>query len=428
MANRQVSDGFTTPEKYTENVAPSTPAAVTIGSRIRRSRRTKKMSQATLAGLVERSESWMRGVEAGRINLDKYSVIDRLADVLDVDVTWLLGQPFGISQDPGHQAVPALRMALRRTGLGLSGHPGLRTVTPMPLLTDLRADVDRITRRRQAANLFEVMRELPGLAESLNTAAFTVSGTEREMVDGLIIETSHVARTVLNQLGFHDLAWTAVENATVAAARLGDPLLRACSAWERCGVLLHTDAPDEVFPIAEAALTDMEALMGAPTPRALSLWGALHLRCAVASARRHDAASAWAHLSEAEAAAARIGVDRNDFQTVFGPTNCHIHAAEIAVALDQPDIALERHSAINLALLRSKERHTRHRIEIARACGRMRHDSAAVDQLNRAIRLAPQYVYNHPSVRDLIDELGHRAQPSAVDAGLGAIQRALRRA
>ncbi|WSJ20046.1 helix-turn-helix domain-containing protein [Nocardia sp. NBC_01327] len=397
-----------------------------IGARIRRSRRTKRMSQAALAGLVERSESWMRGVEAGRINLDKYSVIDRLADVLEVDVAWLLGQPFGFSPDPGHHAVPALRMSLRRTSLGLSGHPGLRPMTPPPLLTDLRADVDRITRRRQAANLFEVMRELPELVESLNTAAFIASGHGRDVVDGLIVETSHVAPTVLNQLGYHDLAWTAVENGATAAARLGDPLLRACSAWERCGVLLHTDTADEVFPIAEAALTELQEVMGMPTPQAISLWGALHLRCAVAAARRHDATSAWAHLAEAEAAAARLGVDRNDFQTVFGPTNCHIHAVEIAVALDQPDIALRRHSEIDLAGLTSKERHTRHRIEVARACGRLKRDSAAVDQLKRAVRLAPQYVYNHPTVRDLVDELCHRAQPSAIDAGLGAIQRAMR--
>ncbi|WP_159080090.1 helix-turn-helix domain-containing protein [Nocardia suismassiliense] len=407
-------------------MATSNTAASTIGSRIRRSRRTKKMSQATLAAHVDRSESWMRGIEAGRIKLDKHSVIDRLADVLEVDVAWLLGQPCELTQDTRHRAVPALRAALRRTSLSLSGHAGLRAVTPQPLLTDLRDDVDRITRRRQAANLFEVMRQLPDLTEALNTGALLASGTERDVIDGLIIETSHVARTVLNQLGYHDLAWTAVENAATAAARLGDPLMSACSAWDRCGVLLHTDTLDEALTVAEAALSELQDLMTSPTPQVLSLWGALHLRCAVASARLHDGSTAWAYLAEAEAAAARLGMDRNDFQTVFGPTNCGIHATEIAVALDRPDIALKHHTSINLAGLMSKERHTRHRIEVARAQGRLKHDAAAVEQLERAICLAPQYVYNHPTVRDLVDELSRRAQPSAVDAGLGAIERAMR--
>jgi hypothetical protein len=88
-------------------------------------------------------------------------VIDRLSSVLEVEVSWLLDQSFEAGEVTGHTAVPALRTALRRTSLGLSGHPGLRPVAPQPLLADLRAEVDRITRRRQAANLPEVMRQLP---------------------------------------------------------------------------------------------------------------------------------------------------------------------------------------------------------------------------------------------------------------------------
>ncbi|MFC8043934.1 helix-turn-helix domain-containing protein [Nocardia sp. NPDC057353] len=407
-------------------MADSDSAALSIGSRIRRSRRSREMSQATLAGLVDRSESWMRGIEAGRLKLVKHSVIERLADVLEVDAAWLLGIPLEIGKDTGHSAIPALRAALRRTGLSLAGHPGLRPVAPPSLLTELRVDVDRITRRRQAANLLEVMRQLPDLTESLNTGTLLSSGRERDAVDVLLIETSHVARTVLNQLGYHDLAWTAVENAATAAARLGDPLMSACSAWDRCGVLLHTGSVDEAFAVAEAALLGLQEQLATPSPQVLSLWGALHLRCAVASARRLDAAAAWMHLREAEDAAARLGVDRNDFQTVFGPSNCGIHAAEIAVALHQPHIAVQRHAAIDVTNLSSKERHTRHRIEMARAYGQLKHDAAAVEELTLAIRLAPHYVYNHPMVRDLVDELCRRGRPSAVDSGLGAIERAMR--
>ncbi|MEV6556558.1 helix-turn-helix transcriptional regulator [Nocardia sp. NPDC051756] len=408
-------------------MATSNNAASAVGSRIRHARRSRRMSQASLAGLVERSESWMRGIEAGRIHLDRYSVIDRLADVLEVEVSWLLGEPFAPSRDVGHSAVPALRTALRRTSLCLSEHPGLHPVTAPMLLTDLRVEVDRITRRRQAANLLEVMRQLPGLTESLNTGALLSSGPERDVVDGLIIETSHVARMVLKQLGYPDLAWTAVENAATAAARLDDPLMSACSAWDRCGALLGPDTVDEALTVAEAALTELQKLMSTPTPQVLSLWGALHLRCAVAAARLHDAANAWKYLAEAEAVATRLGVDRNDFQTVFGPTNCEIHAAEIAVALGQPDIALKHHGGLNLAGVTSKERRTRYRIEVARAHGQLKNDAAAVHQLQQAAFLAPQYVYNHPTVRDLVAELRGRAQPSAVDVGLCAIERAMRR-
>ncbi|SNY88667.1 Helix-turn-helix domain-containing protein [Nocardia amikacinitolerans] len=403
----------------------SNSAAATVGHRIRRARRTKKMSQATLGSLVDRSETWMRGIEAGRIALDKHSVIERLAKVLEVDVGWMLGRPFEFGEETGHSAVPALRSALRRTGLVLSGHPGLHQATPKMLLTDLRADVDRVTRRRQAANLLEVMRQLPDLAEALNTSALEARGSERDVVHGLIIEASNVARMVLNQLGYHDLAWTAVDNAATAAAELGDPLMSACAAWDRCGVLLHTGSLGEVITIAEAALTELRDYMKEPTPQVLSLWGALHLRCAVAAARRCDAIAAWGYLAEAEATATRLGNDRNDFQTVFGPTNCSIHAAEVAVELGRPDIALRRHVSIDLSALTSIERHTRHRIDVGRAYGQLKHDAAAVEQLKQAVALAPHYVYNHPMARDLVGALACRSQPSAVDAGLGALERAM---
>ena len=132
------------------------------------------MTQAQLAAYIGRSESWVRGVENDRLTPDKYSVIDRLADVLDIDVAWLLGQPYQPtkpSQDAGHSAVPTLRTVLRRTSLILSGHPGIQSASVPARLTDLRADVDRVTRLRQAAKLPHVMAQLPDLIESLNTGA-----------------------------------------------------------------------------------------------------------------------------------------------------------------------------------------------------------------------------------------------------------------
>ncbi len=44
------------------------------------------MSQAVLAGLVGRSESWLSQVERGKRGIDRHSVLVRLAEVLRVDV------------------------------------------------------------------------------------------------------------------------------------------------------------------------------------------------------------------------------------------------------------------------------------------------------------------------------------------------------
>jgi transcriptional regulator with XRE-family HTH domain len=399
-----------------------------IGARVRRARRGKGMTQSQLAAYIGRSESWLRSVETDRITPDKYSVIDRLADVLDIDVAWLLGQPYrpaSPSQDAGHGAVPSLRTVLRRTSLILSGHPDLQPASAHALITDLRADVDRVTRLRQAARLPDVLVHLPGLVESLNTRALDAQGSELDEVQGLIVEVSHVARMVLNQLGYHDLAWTAVENAAIAAAKVGDPLMLACSAWDRCGVLLHTGSLAETIIVAEAAMSHLESQLNNPSEQVLSLWGALNLRCAVASARRRDASSAWTYVQEAEDAAARLGHDRNDYQTVFGPGNVGIHAAEIAVELGRPDIALQRSASIRLDEVPSKERRTHHQIDLARAYGQMKRDSAAVVALKQAAAIAPHYVYNHPMARGLVDQIRLRGQPGSFSAGLGGLERAM---
>jgi transcriptional regulator with XRE-family HTH domain len=399
-----------------------------VGYRVRQARRARGLTQLELGALADRSESWVRGVERGRLVLDRHSVIDRLADVLQVDVAWLLGQPYtphSPEQDAGHRMVPGLRSAIRRGSLILSGHPGVPALTRPASVPGLRRRVGEVTRLRQAADLPAAMGLLPDLVESLNTALLDAAGQDLDAAHGLLVETSHIARMVLNQLGHHDLAWTAVENAAVAAARLGDEAVKACSAWDRCGVLLHTGALAETTAVAEAALTDLEPVLATGRPEVLSLWGALHLRCAVAAARRHDSRTAWDHLAEAQAGAERLGEDRNDFQTVFGPTNVAIHAVELAVELEQPDTALQRAQPLHLRRIRSRERAVHHGIDLARAYGQLKQDEDAVRQLTSVAGMAQHYVHNHPMARAVVIQLRRRGQPSAVHAGLGALQLAM---
>ncbi len=56
------------------------------GQRIARARRRRGLSQAVLAGLVGRSESWLSQVERGKHGIDSHSVLTRLAEVLRVDI------------------------------------------------------------------------------------------------------------------------------------------------------------------------------------------------------------------------------------------------------------------------------------------------------------------------------------------------------
>src|ERR1700744_3982011 len=89
-------------------------ANLTIGERVAWYRRRRGMSQEALAGLVGRTGEWLRKAENNRAELDRLSVIRRLADALDVGQGALIGEPVLLdwTPDSGTSTVPALRAAL----------------------------------------------------------------------------------------------------------------------------------------------------------------------------------------------------------------------------------------------------------------------------------------------------------------------------
>ena len=60
--------------------------SATTGQRIAAYRRRRGLSQAALAGLVGRSESWLSQVERGIRSVDRLSILLDMAKVLHVDV------------------------------------------------------------------------------------------------------------------------------------------------------------------------------------------------------------------------------------------------------------------------------------------------------------------------------------------------------
>jgi transcriptional regulator with XRE-family HTH domain len=76
-------------------VRPLGMADGSMGERIAAYRRRRGMSQAALAGLVGRSESWLSQVERGLRSVDRLSVLLDMSRVLHVDVDSLICWPWG---------------------------------------------------------------------------------------------------------------------------------------------------------------------------------------------------------------------------------------------------------------------------------------------------------------------------------------------
>ncbi|HEV8647868.1 MAG TPA: hypothetical protein VG276_00320 [Actinomycetes bacterium] len=125
-------------------------------------------------------------------------------------------------------------------------------------------------------------------------------------------------------------------------------------------------------------------------------------------ATRGDRAGASEFLTEASLVSQRLGEDRNDFWTVFGPTNVGIHRASVAVELGDAGRVVELARAIDPSQLPSLERRAHHLLDLAQGFGQWRKDHQALDALLHAERLAPQEVHLQPAVRRLVVELLHR--------------------
>ncbi|MEU7093050.1 helix-turn-helix domain-containing protein [Kitasatospora aureofaciens] len=391
-----------------------------IGARVRIARNAAGMTHAQLAGFIGRTEKWLENIEAGRLPLDRFSVITSIAERCDVDPAWLLGLPYRLQHGSGslaHSYIPALRTGIRRAGLILSGHPGLTpTGAALVDLVDLRAQVVKASEARQAANLPKIARLVPPLIEDLNTAVLTLAGPPREEALRLLVDAVRTARMCLNQLGYPDLAWTAAEVAAGAASQVGDPLVKAAVAWDRCGALLHQAAPREMLAVAEAAMRDLEPMtVGRQAQdRAVSMYGALQLRCSIAYARSGQRADAWAQIDAAVETAGRLPDGWYDVEqhTVFGRGVVAVHAAEAGVEVDQPDVGLKRVPAVDIDSIPSKERRTHCMVDQARALHRMGKSSAAVVRLREAAGLARHYVYADPMSRALVSDLVRVGVPS----------------
>jgi transcriptional regulator with XRE-family HTH domain len=141
------------------------------GQRIARARRRRGLSQAVLAGLVGRSESWLSQVERGKRGVDSHSVLVRLAEVLRVDIEELTGS--GDRDTTGRRAYSAaslIEQAMMGYGAGgpLDGGEGPGREVG---LNFLRAQARSAYQAYQATRYDAVGHILPGLIRAAEVAA-----------------------------------------------------------------------------------------------------------------------------------------------------------------------------------------------------------------------------------------------------------------
>ena len=384
---------------------------MTIGQRVAFYRRRRGLSQEVLAGLVGKTVEWLRKVENNRAELDRLSVIRSLATALDITLGDIIGEPslFDWSEESGHQTIPALRAVLR----------DYRHLSPVlarvpqdqpPSLDDLGRDIAGIWTSYQQSRYGELAHRLPVLIDECLTAERAYGGDEGRRANVLTAYVHHVATLLLTKLGETDLAWIAASRGLAAANASEDHVAIGSLSRAAAHALTSNGEYHQAREVGAAAAAYLQPLLSIPTPQLLSVYGSLHLMCALSAARDDDRQTARTHLAEAGDSAKRLGSDANHVWTAFGPTNVTIH--QVCVALELGDV--QRAIAIGPHLDTSRmpiERRVRHAIEVARAYMRYNRTDDALTELLSAEQIASDQVRYHQLSRMVVREILSRPRP-----------------
>jgi len=387
---------------------------LSIGERVAFYRRRRGLSQAVLADLVGRSEDWLSKIERGERDIRRLDILADVAKGLRVTLGDLLGEPVLMEDQDKNDDVPAIRDALMaprrlsRTLFSSSMPPEYIDPAPVSQL------VEGAWSSYQKGDLGRVVAALPGLIKTSQgmEAASADDAAYRRTCAAVTARVHHLAATTLSKIGEADLAWIAAERAMQAADEADDPLVLASAARSGTHALLAVGRFDDALELGDVAAKWLLPRMAAGDPAALSLYGMLYLRTAVAAARHQDRSTSNELLSNAGRAAEQLGVDANYWQTGFGPANVELHRLSAALDLGDVSEVIESAPTINVDHLPVKRQVT-HLIDYARALSLVAKDEEALQTLLTAEQKSPTIVRHNTVVREVVRSMYRRAPASA---------------
>jgi transcriptional regulator with XRE-family HTH domain len=393
-----------------------------IGERIAAHRRRRGISQAALAGLVGRSESWLSQVERGIRSVDSLTVILDLARVLRVAPEKLIGRPWQYAPN-GEAGVGGLEdvrgFFTRYDDLLVSGE--FESVD----LDELRSSIADAHRTYQAARYEEVIGQLPPMLTCADHAVRSPAPARHELVLGYI-SAYVVAAKLLTKVGAADLAMLAADRAATKAIESDSDMARGMAAYQVVCALLRADRSDDAEHLAIGMAERVQGGARSDRPTIVSVAGALWLIAAVIAARKVDRDEAWRRLDRAEQLAGLLGHDGNYGWTAFGPTNVLVHRVSVATELGDAGEALRIAANIDTNHMPEglKSRRAQVHLDLAWAQAQRKRDAEATLHLLEAERTAPEAVRFNVIVRELIRDMlsrsGRRQTSALTDLAIRA--------
>ena len=376
-----------------------------IGERIRALR--GRTTQSQLAANADVSIDLIRKLEQGQRHTASIASLHRIARALDVSTGDLLGKAAAMPSAEPDAGVVAIRHAVTSVDdllAGVDPDAGREPTGP----DDLRRTVVYAWGAYWAGRYDQLSELLASALVRGRASHHTATGADRAVTADLLAQLYQVTACTLVHLGQPDTAFLALRQALDTGAGSDDELrpatLRGSLAW----LLLTQGRYDEAhrLAVATAAATEPDPAASAPH---VSVHGSLLLAAATAAGRNGNAAAATDLIGHAAQAAARNGnVDRQDYETAFGPSQVGMQTVDVHVVTEHFGAALAaaRHMAgvTNLPLAAR----ARHRLDLAHAHTRLGHSEQAIDTLLATEAAVPVWFRHQVEPRYLVAELMER--------------------
>jgi transcriptional regulator with XRE-family HTH domain len=261
---------------------------------------------------------------------------------------------------------------------------------------ELRAGLACVRADFQASRYRALAARLPVLLASIDSTT-----TEAAVAAELYNTAVHVCI----KLKATGLDWLAADRALAAARQAEDPAVSANVTRNVATLLRGVGRYDTAQQLALEAADRLPLSGPAVTAEHLSLYGMLLCNAGYAAAQAGDRSRCAELLSEADGAAARLGGDRNEHWTAFGPTEVLMHRVSAAWRLGDSGTAIGYARKIRAGTIRLPERQARYWVDVARAFDQWGKPAECYRALRIAEIAAPEEIHAQPKVRALTRNL-----------------------
>ncbi|MEO6082549.1 MAG: helix-turn-helix transcriptional regulator, partial [Umezawaea sp.] len=303
-----------------------------IGDRIRhfRGRHTTQQDLATRAGV---SVDVIRKLEQGRRGTS-ITTLHKIARALDVDTSVLLAKGQPVPSDVPNAGVVAIRYALTSVD---------------DLLGEIDGEALSIGEARRTVQYawgaywggrYELLASvLPTALSQVRATVHAASTTERPEANDLMARLYWVTGCALVHMGQPDSAYLAIRMALTASQGADDALLHATLRGSVAWQLLVQGRYDESIRVSTSTAASIEPVGDVP-PEHLSAFGSLLITSATAAGRARRVDEARSLMQTAAEVADRIGHDRDDYETAFGPSQVVMQTVDVHVVTENYTDAL----------------------------------------------------------------------------------------